>query len=336
MEQIQISKHGAPNVLSVINKPSHSLGKNEIRIQVSACGVNFADLMMRMGLYPEAPKPPFTPGYEIAGTIIEKGANVTSFNIDDRVFAFTKFGGYTSEAVIDYTQVKIIPTHLSFEQAACIPVNFSTAWVALHNMARIKENDRVLIQSAAGGVGIAAIQLALQAKAKVFATVGSQEKVNYLNQYPLEKVLTYSEWKNEPRETSFDIILDSFGGSSLKQAFSHLSPTGRVVNYGISQITNSNKRSIINTLKTFSQTPFFTPFKLMMQNKGIFGLNMLTLSENPQLLSSIMDEICLMFENKKLNTHISKSFDFENAADAHQFLHDRKNIGKVILTKTIN
>ena len=91
MEQIQISKHGAPNVLSVINKPSHSLGKDEIRIQVAACGVNFADLMMRMGLYPEAPKPPFTPGYEIAGTIVETGTNVSSFKTGDRVFAFTKY-----------------------------------------------------------------------------------------------------------------------------------------------------------------------------------------------------------------------------------------------------
>jgi NADPH:quinone reductase-like Zn-dependent oxidoreductase len=141
-----------------------------------------------MGTYPEAPKPPFVPGYEVAGTVIEVGSSVKNFQKGDRVLAGTRFGGYTTEVVVPEFQVKKIPGKLTDTEAAAIPVNFMTAWVALQDLARIRKGDRVLIQSAAGGVGVAAVQIAAQMGAHVVGTVSSKIKADiftYSYLYPI-------------------------------------------------------------------------------------------------------------------------------------------------------
>src|SRR4051812_26941937 len=168
---LKITRFGGPEVLIWKEVPNPVLTPDGIRVQVTAAGVNFADLMMRMGMYPEAPKPPFVPGYEVAGTVIEVGPQVVGFRPGERVLAACAFGGYVDEIVVSEYQVRRTPAHLSDAQAASIPVNYMTAWVALHEMARVRKGDRVLIPSAAGGVGIAAVQLAALAGAHVTGLV---------------------------------------------------------------------------------------------------------------------------------------------------------------------
>jgi NADPH:quinone reductase-like Zn-dependent oxidoreductase len=336
---LQIQRFGGPDVLRIVEQAPVPLRDDGVRIQVAASGVNFADLMMRMGTYPEAPKPPFIPGYEIAGKVIEVGKRVTSFKIGDRVLAGTRFGGYTSDTVLPEFQVRKTPSKLSDVEAAAIPVNFLTAWLALQDMARVRKNDRVLIQSAAGGVGIAAVQIAAQAGAHVVGLVGSKSKADIVKSLGAAEVITNEEWESgQDREwNGFQIILDSTGGESLKRSFKRLAAGGRVVNFGVSSVVSGPKRSFTKLISLVRHTVLFTPYKLMMENKGIFGLNLLPLFEEPKSgeespIMNAMDSIMRRFEDGSFKVVIGKTFPLNEGGAAQTYLQSRSNIGKIILT----
>ncbi len=170
MRAVVITKHGPPGVLSVQERPDPTLEAGQVRIEVAAAGVNFADVMARMGLYPDAPKPPCVIGYEAAGTVLELGEGVSGLQPGQRVVAGTKFGGYASQVAVAATDVVPLPDALTFEQGAAIPVNYVTAWAALIRYGALERGERVLIHAAAGGVGIAATQIARRTGAEVYGT----------------------------------------------------------------------------------------------------------------------------------------------------------------------
>ncbi|MFL5811947.1 MAG: alcohol dehydrogenase catalytic domain-containing protein [Bdellovibrionia bacterium] len=333
---IQISRYGGPEVLELVETSSTTVRHNEVKIRVSAAGVNFADLMMRMGLYPEAPPRPFTPGYEISGTVVEVGPAVTSFKPGDRVFGATRFGGYTSETVVPEDQIWKTPANLSDIEAAAIPVNFITAWLALEEMARVRQGDRVLIPSAAGGVGVAAIQIAARAGAKVTGLVGSRSKMDLVRSLGAENVLLNEEWESmsDAQAGRYDIMLDAVGGKALKRSFRRTAPVGRVIHYGASGMVRKNTRSIFTTLKQLAQTPFFHPLQLMKENKGVFGLNVLQVFEpkNRDIAVKSVHQILECFEKGEFRVVIGKTFPLAEASAAHSYLQSRQAVGKVILT----
>src|SRR5437879_11313579 len=164
MRAVVITKHGGPGVLHVQERPDPEIGPGEVRIAVAAAGINFADVMARMGLYADAPKPPCVVGYEVAGTILELGENLQgsgqSLNHGQRVLAGTKFGGYASQVVVPASDVIPLPEGLSFEQGAAIPVNYATAWAALIGYGSLQAGDRVLVHPAGRAVGSARPQIA--------------------------------------------------------------------------------------------------------------------------------------------------------------------------------
>ena len=342
MQAIQITRFGGPEVLKLIELPSPTMVPDGIRIRAHASGVNFADLMMRMGLYPEAPKPPFVPGYEVAGTVTEVGPQVKKIRVGDRVVAACKFGGYVNEIVLQEFQVRKTPAHLSDAEAASIPVNYMTAWVALHEMARVRKGDRVLVPSAAGGVGVAAVQLARLAGAHVVGLVGSQSKAQIVKDLGAAEVMTNAEWESAKDSDAggFDVVLDATGADSLKRGMRRLAHTGRAVNYGVSTFVTGEKRSIPALVKGFCATPIFTPFKLMMNNQGVFGLNMLALFDPPppggdisaSPMGRAFDGPLKAFEQKELRAIVGKEFPLAECGAAHTHLQSRGNIGKVILT----
>ena len=183
---------------------------------------------MRMGMYPEAPPLPFVPGYEVAGTVLEVGAQVTLFKPGDRVVGGSKFGGYVSEIVLPEFQVRKTPSHLSDAEAASIPVNFMTAWTALEEMGRVRKGDRVLIPSAAGGVGVAAVQIAAQRGAHVVGLVGSPSKIAVVRELGAAETMTNEEWEKASDKDAggFDIVLDATGGESVKRSMRRLGHGG--------------------------------------------------------------------------------------------------------------
>ena len=151
-------------------RPDPALGPGEVRIEVAAAGINFADVMARMGLYQDAPKTPCVVGYEVAGTILELGEGVEGLTPGQRVLAGTQFGGYASQVVVPADDVVALPDELSFEQGAAIPVNYATAWAGLIGFGSLQPGERVLVHSAGGGVGIAATQIAKRNGAEVYGT----------------------------------------------------------------------------------------------------------------------------------------------------------------------
>jgi NADPH:quinone reductase-like Zn-dependent oxidoreductase len=334
---MQIAKTGKADVFEKVMLPVRAPGPKEVLIDVRACGVNFADVLMRMGLYPEAPKTPFVPGYEVAGVVAQVGAEVTDYQPGDRVMAATYFGGYATQVCCDEIKVLPLPEHLSFEEGAGLLVNFMTAWVALHEMARIREGDHVLIHGIAGGVGLAALQLAKQAGCVVYGTAGSQAKLDYAKTMGLDYGINYlrqdfvSDVRLNVGRRPLDVVLDPIGGDYIAKNRKLLKPTGKLIVFGMSNAISGEKINILKTLKTAVNMFHISLMSLMGQNQGIFGLNVLRLWEFPIMRSS-GQAILKAFEDQQVKCILSDTFPLDQAAEAHRYLQDRRNVGKVVLT----
>jgi NADPH:quinone reductase-like Zn-dependent oxidoreductase len=338
MKAVQIVHFGGPEAFRLVEMPPVPLTPGSVRIQVNAAGVNFADVMMRMGLYPEAPPRPFVPGYELAGTVTEAGSGVVGLKPGDRVLAACRFGGYTEEIVLPESQVRKIPPDMSDLEAAAVPVAFMTAWIALEEMARVREGDRVLIPGAAGGVGTAAVQIAARDGAYVVGLVGSERKLSTVRELGGREAFTYAEWKRRPESESaeFDVIIEARGGADLKESIRRLSAGGRIVSYGVSSMISGLRRSIIHAAGALLRTPIVTPIGLAMKNTGVFGLNMLTLFDTPhgmELLMKAMDGALEGFHRKSFRVIVGKIFPLSEAGAAHAYLQSGENIGKVVLRR---
>ena len=337
MNEIQIVRFGGPQVLRLVERPSPSLIPGHVRIKVSAAGVSFADVQMRMGLYPEAPRVPFVPGYEIAGVISEVGPGVHSFRRGQRVLSLCRFGGYTDEIVLSAAQVRPTPRRLSDREAAAIPVAFATAWIALMDLARIREGDRILIPGAAGGVGTAMVQIACKAGAYVVGLVGSNGKKELVRSLGAAESLTYEEFRSRHTEDGrdFSVIAEARGATAVKDSMRRLAPGGRVVIYGASSIVTGNRRSIPRSLLWLLRTPLFTSIGLQMSNSGVIGLNMLKLMDTDQgkeMMMRAMDGVLEGFQAGWYKPVLGRTFTLQNACDAHAFLQSGKSSGKVVLS----
>jgi NADPH:quinone reductase-like Zn-dependent oxidoreductase len=218
MRALVITRHGDPSVLQVQERPDPPPPRpGQVRIAVRAAGVNFADHLARVGLYPAAPKPPSVVGYEVAGTIEAVGEGVDPGRIGERVAAGTRFGGYAEIINVNAADAITLPGAVSFEQGAAIPVNYSTAWAALHGYGSLRAGERVLVHAAAGGVGIAAVQLAKAAAAEVHGTA-SPGKHARLADLGVDRAIDYRRdgwWKGLG---AYDIVLDAIGGTSLRRS----------------------------------------------------------------------------------------------------------------------
>lgn len=338
---LTITRHGGPEVMKLLPTTQLPLMAGDVRISVAAAGVNFADIMMRMGLYPEAPPPPFVPGYEFSGVVTETAPDVTTFKVGDKVMGGSKFGAYTTEIVVPAPLLRPLPKGLSLVEAASVPVVWLTAWTALKEMARIRAGDRVLVQSAAGGVGIAALQLAKQAQAITTGLTSSPSKTDFIKEYGASDVwLTQEDDAGAHKDARFDIILDSVGGTSLKRNMERLAPGGRIISFGAAQTVSGDKRSLFGVAKFFLQTPFILPLKLMNQNIGVYGLNMLQFyngdfsGDHFNLLTRALDGITAGFEAGHYKTFVGSTFPLAEAGKAHTHLQSRGNSGKIVLTTT--
>lgn len=333
---MEISKSGDCDVFRRVEVTPGTPGPDEIAIEVKACGVNFADVLMRMGMYPEAPKLPFVPGYEVAGIVRVVGSNVKELKVGDRAMSAAHFGGYTSFAIVEADKALPIPDHMSFEEGAAALVNFMTAWVALHEMARIRAGDNVLVHGIAGGVGLAALQIAKNAKCKVFGTAGSQEKLDYVKEQGLDYGINY-------RQTDFvqdirlnvdrrpmDVILDPLGGDNIAKDRKVMKPTGKVIVYGMANAVKGEKQNKLFALVTGLKMFHINIMGLFAQNHGIFGLNILRLWKYP-VMRAVGESLLAEFEAKRLHVTISETFPLSKAGEAHRYLQNRKNIGKVVL-----
>jgi NADPH:quinone reductase-like Zn-dependent oxidoreductase len=336
MRQIWITKAGPPEVLQVREAKDPEAGPGQVRIRVRAAGVNFADLMARVGLYPDAPKIPCVIGYEVSGVVDQVGEGVEGLAEGDRVFGMPKFGGYTDTLVIGREQVVRMPASMSFEEAAATPVVYLTAHHMMLFTGNLREGSHVLIHSAAGGVGLAAIQIAKTRKCVVYGTA-SKGKHEFLREHGCDHPIDHAEdyasvIRGIVGDRGLDLVLDPVGGPSWKVGYDLLGPTGRLVAFGLSAAARGKTRSLLHALWQIVRIKRYSPAELMSDNKTVSGVNMAHLFNRLDLLLPQFQELVDMYEKGLIEPRVDKTFSFEDAPKAHHYIHDRKAIGKVVLT----
>ncbi|HET6280069.1 MAG TPA: medium chain dehydrogenase/reductase family protein [Polyangia bacterium] len=312
-------------------------GPGQVRVRAAAVGVNFADVMARMGLYPDAPRLPCVIGYEVSGTVDAVGAGVTSVRAGDRVVALTRFGGYSDTVVAPEVQVIPIPARLTFEKAAAFPVNYSTAWIMLVKLGNLGKGERILIHAAAGGVGQAALQLAKWRGAEVFGTA-SASKHERLKQLGVAHCIDYhhQDFEEEIRRITggkgVHLVIDAVGGRSFRKSYRSLAPMGRLFMFGASSLAPGQKLNPIAAVRGLLSMGSFKPVPLMNDNRGVFGVNMGHLWDYAADLRVMIVEMLALYDRGVLDPIVDRTFPFDKAADAHRYLQEHKNFGKVLLT----
>jgi NADPH:quinone reductase-like Zn-dependent oxidoreductase len=331
MRAVVIPRHGDPSVLEVQERPDPVPGPGQVRVEVRAAGINFADTLARVGLYEDAPKPPMVVGYEVAGVIAATGDGVDAARVGQRVMAATRFGGYAEQVAVAERDTIELPDTLSFEQGAAIPVNYSTAWASLHGFGSLQPGERVLVQAAAGGVGIAAVQLAKAAGAEVHGTA-SPGKHERLRELGVDRAIDYRQdgwWKGLP---PYDVILDAIGGTSFRRSYRLLRAGGRLVAFGASAVQQGEKRSLRRALP--QAVPMFRGFNLLKQmseSKAVIGLNMLRLWDDRGSLEPWIAPLEERLRDGTLQPVVHAAVPFDRAAEAHRIIAARENVGKVVL-----
>jgi NADPH:quinone reductase-like Zn-dependent oxidoreductase len=336
MRQIEIPVYGLPDVLRVVERPDPVPGEGQVRIAVRAAGVNFADVLARMGLYQDAPKPPMVVGYEVAGTIDAAGPGVDAARVGQRVGALTRFGGYSSSVVVPASQAFPLPARMSFEEGAALPVAYLTAHHMLVHLGNLHAGERVLVHSAGGAVGIAALQIGLARGATVLGTA-SGAKHDRLKQMGFAHLIDYRTADFEAEVVRLTdgrgvhVVLDAVGGTSFRKSYRCLARNGRLFCFGISALAPDQKRRWLAAIKGFASMPWFHPGRLMLDNKGVFGVNLGQLWDEPAVMTDQLLELLRLYEAGAVSPLVDGAYPFERAADAHRRLQERGNLGKVVL-----
>ena len=336
MKQVWITEAGAPRVLQVRDAPDPVPGPGEVCIVVEAIGVNFADIMGRLGVYPDAPRIPYVPGYEVAGRVESVGEGVDAGYVGLDVMALLQTGGYSERVCVPAYQIVPRPINMPVEHAAGFLVAYLTAYAGLVAMAGIRRGERVLIHAAAGGVGLAAVDVCRIFEATIYGTA-SAGKHEFLHTWGVQHTLGYRGFQREiMRLTGGDgvhIALDTIGGRSWLHSFRSLSPGGRLVVAGVFKLAPRLRRSWWAMLRFGLQTPWlaFNPVALANSNKGVMGVNLARLTDNPALLQGWIDALLEWYAAGRLRVRVDRVFALRDAPAAHHYMQSRQNVGKVIL-----
>jgi NADPH:quinone reductase-like Zn-dependent oxidoreductase len=333
MRAVVVTQHGPPDVLQVQERPApdRPLGGQAL-IDVAAAGVNFADTMARADgrLYPDAPKPPCVLGYEVAGTVTAVGPGVEGVSEGDRVMAGSMFGAQAEQVLVNAADVVSLPDEMSFEQGAAIPVNYATAWAGLVRYGGLRSGERVLVHAAAGGVGIAATQIAKRHGAEVHGTA-SPAKHERIRELGVDHAIDYRQAGWERDLPGFDLIMDAVGGHSFRTSYDLLRPGGRLVCFGASSVISGERRSYVQAARALVRMPRFNLIKQMSQSKAVIGLNMLTLWKDAGTLDPWIEPLRELIEDGTIEPVVAEAFPFDRAPDAHRMISERRNVGKVVL-----
>ena len=332
---VEITKAGSPSVLNIKKIEISSPNEGEVCIEVHYAGINFADTLMRLGLYQPRPPFPFTPGYEVSGVIHSLGSGVTEFEVGQRVVAAMPTGGQCSHISVKTSRVIVIPDEMGLDEAAAMPVTYLTAHHMLHYLGHLKKGETVLIHGGAGGVGTAALQLCQWAGIEQVWATASGHKGDIIKSFggiPIDRHnQDFTKIVKEATDgRGVDHILDPIGGENLTRSLGCLAEGGKLYTYGLSSAAPSSKRSLLKAFFALRKTPKFDALRLMTRNRGVFGVHMGTWKDE-EAMSQQLDRIMTGVKEGHLKPVIDSVFDAKDVAKAHQHIHDAKNIGKVLL-----
>ena len=336
MKQIVITKYGDTDVLKIQERKDPEPLPGEVLIKVKAIGINFADILARKGLYPDAPKPPCVVGYEVSGIVEAAGQGAASSIVGKPVLALTRFNGYSEKVCVPETNVFTIPGSLDFERAAAIPLNYLTAYQLISVMGGLKKGESILIHNAGGGVGLAALDIAMHLGATTYGTSsgkkhsflkerGLNHPIDYRNQDFLSSIMDLTDGKG------LELVIDPIGGKNWKKNYKALRSTGRLGVFGVSTVTESKMGRTWQFARLLTQMPWYNPLGLMNANKSVFGVNLGHMWNERGKLRGWMQDILKGVEEGWVRPHVDRTFRFEQAGEAHGYIEARKNIGKIIL-----
>ena len=351
MKQVVVSAAGSYGTLRVEDRETQSPGPGEVRVDVEAIGVNYADCLVRMGLYASAKVYvgwPITPGFEVAGRIGAVGEGV-DLDVGAPVIALTRFGAYAEQLVVPARQVFPRPEALPVADAAAFPVVNLTAWYALNELAPVRASHHVLVHSAAGGVGGALVQMALNAGAHVVGVVGAADKVAVVEQLARGRpgrldVVDKSAgdaralWARlealSPR--GYDVVLDANGVETLGQSYSHLAPGGKLVVYGFhTMLPRAHERGFVRRwariIVGFLRTPRFSPLAMTTENRSVLAFNLSFLFDDHVLMTRAMTELLAWRAAGLLESPPIRTFPLAEVGEAHRALETGRTVGKLVL-----
>ena len=336
---VLIERHGPPEVLVEGTIPLADPGPNEVHLEVAATGVNFADLLMRAGLYGTVPPMPYSPGFEAVGRVSRVGPAVTDWRPGDRAVALIRHGGYAHDLIVPAANLFPYPTGLSAAEAAAVPVAFLTAWVALFESARVRAGETALILNAAGGVGTAAVQLCRWRNIRAIGTAGSESKRRFVVDRLGAAACFDSkgDWGAEVERLAgvrgVDVALDALGGRATQTCRSLLAPLGRLVFYGMSDAMPARRKNWFAMIRAWLRTGRIHPLDLIEPNVSVGGIHLLHLQSKEVLLRPALDQIYGAVVAGELAPVLDRVFPLDRAGaiEAHRYLHDRRVTGKVVL-----
>ena len=332
MRAIVIREYGSPDVLKVEDVPEPQVGSGQVEITVHAAGLNFADVMARLGHYNRGTPIPYIGGFEVAGIVARVAQDVDELAVGDRVAAMTRSGGFAESIAVDSRDVIKLPDSMSFEEGAAIPVAGTTAWAALISYGNVQPGERVLIKAAAGGVGVVAVQLAKYAGAEVWGAA-SPQKHEVLKQLGADATVDYTMDGWEAGLPSFDLVLDAIGGDSFARSYDMLRSGGRLVAFGAASAFAGGQRETGagQEAPDFRLIEGLSAANLIMDSKSLIGLDQRVLWDDRGTIQPWLAPLRPLLEKGAINGIVSEVVGFDDAARAHGILASRGNIGKVVL-----
>jgi NADPH:quinone reductase-like Zn-dependent oxidoreductase len=336
MRQIVIGGFGGSEKMALRQGPDPEPGEAQVLIAVRFSGVNFADIVMRMGVYPGGPRPPFVPGFEIAGQV-EKAGPGAQRKAGERVLAMLPSGGYADRVVVADSQAVPLPHGMSLEEAAALPVNYLTAWEMIMRVAHLRKGERILIHTAGGGVGVAATQIARSLGAEILGTASSS-KHEFLRSQGVDHAIDYhtSDFETQVHritrasgDPGVDVVLDPLGGRATRKNYRLLRTGGRLIVFGFSRAVTGERRSLA-ALPELAAMPRFHPLGMMRANTTVSGFHLGRIN-NPERLREDLVALFDLYARGAIRPVVGRVFPLEEAAQAHRFIQQRANIGKVLL-----
>lgn len=341
MRQVVIPRAGGYDRLTFETRPVPTPAADEVVVASEAIGVNYADCVVRMGLYASARKYvgwPITPGFEFAGTVHAVGASVTDLKPGDRVFGVTRFGGYSTHVTVPRHQVFSLPARLDMAQAAGFPTVFLTAYFALFELAHPRPGNTLLVHSAAGGVGGALLQLGRIAGCRTVGVVGGSHKVETARALGADVVIDKSRedlWRaaEQAAPHGYDVVLDANGVSTLRESYRHLARPGKLVLYGFHSMLprQGGRPNWVKLAADFLRTPRFNPLQLTGDNASVLAFNLSYLFERRDVLEESMGRLLTWLDEGRITPPPVTRFAFDRVADAHRTLESGATVGKLVL-----
>jgi len=339
MKSVILTKYGAPEVLKVKELNDIEPGSGQVRIKVHYAGINFAEIMARMKLYPGGPKPGGILGGEISGVIDKLGDNVKGLNIGDKVMGLTLGGSYTSQTCIEANSIIPLPDNFNLDEAAAFPVTYITAYMMMFDLGNLQDGDTFLIHGAGGGVGTAAIQLAKTKNIKIIGT-SSSWKHDKLTKMGVDKCIDYNKSNIEKEIMDFtngkgvDLIIDPIGAKNWKTSYTVLSKMGKLIIYGDQNLVKGDKLKPMVALKEMYSMPKYKPMDLMANNKAVMGYHLGRFKGHEWKVKRSIDNLIKLVKEYDLHPVVDSKFSYQDASKAHRHIQDRKNFGKVLLDFT--